>query len=501
MKPDNETNQPASQPARDDTAPGTDETADWQTSVQKLYDRKTQERRGVSEGDPQRYRQVAAEISARQVKGDLLGSSFNDVILGDGLIDDSTPIVGGEYAQLPLPSPRGDYPYWRQITGTTFLEHTIVKGDLATQRVDCVFAQVAWEILQQFGVEAAYVFLLITTRLKKANAPWEEIVELSTDDLLQLNIWEWEQDLHLGNRLRLAGNWFELVCNLSLLISQIDRKTARFTALRIPFWVLEEMEYGGTVTNAISGYQPEEAQELTIRVGLGLWTEQFADVADNEKQASLLRFGHQAETILQIDPTRKPLTAKLAILMLLLDRLAPQSTQFYAVGAILERLESKAFVIKMHRRKDWRNSGFSRWNTSLHSLQKLGWTIDFSPESYPADLQPAWNHPDGSQSSLDSDNEHWLDLWLAAKIRITPPQLMCPLPPPVELPLTERFTGRNLAQALEIKGLSRSKLAEHLQLDRSMVTYWIKGKRLIQPRHREQIFELLGDELAQAVLN
>jgi hypothetical protein len=468
--------------------------------VQKIYDRKTQERRSVSEGDPQRYRQAAAEISARRSPSRVQTAPFSDAILGDGLIDDSTPLVSGEYAPMLLPSPRGSYPYWRQITGTTFLEYEIVKGDVSTQRVDFVFAQVAWEILQQFGLEAAYVFLLITTRLVKADAPWEEIVELRTDDLLQLNIWERELNIALGKRLRLAGNWFELVCNLSLLVSQIDRATAHFTALRIPFWVLEEMEYGGTVSNAIGGYQPEAAQELTIRVGLGLWTEQFIDVSDAEKQSSLAQFGHQAETILQIDPTRKPLTAKLAILLLLLDRLDSKTTTPYQVGAILEQLESKAALIEMHRRKGRRNTAFSRWNTSLHNLQKLGWTIEFNPDTYPAELQPAWNQADGSQSSADNDSDDWIDAWLSAQICIIPPQRIDQGAAKVELPLTERFTGRNLAQALAIKGLSQSKLAEHLQIDRSMVTYWIKGKRLIQPRHREQICALLGEEIDRVML-
>ncbi|NJN48884.1 MAG: hypothetical protein HC805_02640, partial [Alkalinema sp. RL_2_19] len=251
---------------------------DWQTSVQKIYDRKHQERRPVKEGDPQSYRKVAAEIGARQV---VVSSRVGDVILNDGLIDDSTPIISGDYTPLALPSPRGNYAYWRQLTGTTFLEHDIIKGDTSTQQVDFVFAKVAWQVLQQFGVEAAYVFLLLTTRLTQVQDPWEEIVELRTDDFLRLNIWEREADLSLGKRLRLAGNWFELVCNLSLLVNQIDAAKSRFTALRIPFWVMEEMEYGGTVTHAIGGYQPEEAQELTIRVGLGLWSEQFVDVDDS----------------------------------------------------------------------------------------------------------------------------------------------------------------------------------------------------------------------------
>jgi hypothetical protein len=33
-----------------------------------------------------------------------------------------------------------------------------------------------------------------------------------------------------------------------------------------------------------------------------------------------------------------------------------------------------------------------------------------------------------------------------------------------------------------------------------MVTYWIKGARLIQPKHRQQICDILGEELEQVLL-
>jgi hypothetical protein len=459
---------------------------DWQTSVQKIYDRKTQERRPHYEGDPQRYRQVAADLM-------------------DGLVHDTATIVPPGYPSLGLPSPRGAYPYWREITGTTFLEHQIVRGDASTQRVDLVFAKVAWEVLGQFGIEAAYVLLLLTTRLAKARYPWEEIVELNTADLLHLNLWERDVDLGRGKRLRLAGNWFELVCNLSLLINQIDPVKSRFTALRIPFWVLEEMEYGGTVSGAmtsgrsltVGGAEPEEARDLTIRVGLGLWSEQFVATADDDKRESLVQFGHQAGTLLQLDPHRKAQAAKLGILLMLLDRMHSGQSQFYAVGSILEQLESKAALIEMRRRRDRLHTAFSRWNASLQTLKRLGWAIEFEAVSYPPPLQPTWQHPDGDRPPINHEAVQWFDQWLQARIRVTPPLWVEPEPEPVALSLSDRFTGRNLAQALELKGLSQSKLADHLKLDRSMVTYWIKGARLIQPKHREQICALLGEELAQ----
>jgi len=59
------------------------------------------------------------------------------------------------------------------------------------------------------------------------------------------------------------------------------------------------------------------------------------------------------------------------------------------------------------------------------------------------------------------------------------------------------ITGKILAQALEAKGLSKAQLAKQLEVDRSMVTRWIKGERTIQPKHQEHIKQLMRFELQQ----
>jgi hypothetical protein len=462
--------------------------------VQQIYDRKTAERRTIGEGDPARYREVAAELSPRPAPPSLLVDLADDT-----LIDDTVTIALGGYQPLSLPSVRSRPVDWPEIAGTAFLEHTIVLNDASTQRLDLVFAKMSWEVLNQFGLEAAYALLLLTTRLMQAKDPWNEIVELNTQDLLALKIWERDQAMPLGDRLRLAGNWFELVCNLSVLINQVYPVRARFRALRIPLWVIEEMEYGGPVTASVDGPLPLAANGLTIRAGLGLWTEQFVATRDRDKKASLLQFGYQAATVLQIDPHRRSATAKLAILVMLLDRLHPGETKPHAVGAMLEAIESKAVVMEIRRRKDRLQAAYSRWNTSLQTLKRLGWTIDFDEAIYPAQFQPMWHNPTATGAHLQTDNALWVDQWLQCQVRITPPPYVRVEPDPRDLPLVERFTGRNLSQALTLKGMAQSKLSDYLQLDRSMVTYWIKGARLIQPRHREQICGILGEELTQVL--
>jgi hypothetical protein len=484
---------------------------DWQSSLQKLYSRKSAERQTApKEGDPRRFRATAAALAQEPDPNDddaLVGLPWNPV-------EPSTRLT---YEPLALPKAPIGYPHWRQIVGESFLQHQIIRHQPQSQSVQQVLSRAAWEVLQQFGTEAAYVFLLFAAHASDARQPWDEIIELRGTELIQLYIWNPHEDLSPGRRLKRLGNVVELIGNLTILISQIDPLQKRFAATKIPLWVLEELEYSGPLSDLDEiadgsgpgsysseadlqndSYQPEEAEELIIRVGLGLWVEQFGAVSEAAKQVELRTYGLLAKNTLQINPHKKPMAAKLAIFMGMMQALHPG--QRYEVGQLLGQLESKSTILEMQRRKDRRNYIFSRWNTALHALKKLGWTIEFDAQTYPLILQPAWNQEETPPAISPDESDLWLNCWLKAVIEITPPAAIRTVEPvEPEPPMPDRLTGRILERALELKGLSRAKLAEQLNLDRSMVTYWIKGARLIQPKHREQICELLSSELEQVL--
>jgi hypothetical protein len=484
---------------------------DWQSSLQKLYSRKSAERQTApKEGDPRRFRATAAALAQEPDPADdagLVGLPWNPAEPGERLT----------YEPLALPKAPIGYPHWRQIVGESFLQHQIIRHQPQSQSIQQVLSRAAWEVLQQFGTEAAYVFLLFAAHASDARQPWDEIIELRGTELIQLYIWTASEDLSPGRRLKRLGNVVELIGNLTILISQIDPLQKRFAATKIPLWVLEELEYSGPLSDLdeiVDGsssyastavqndsYQPEEAEELIIRVGLGLWVEQFGAVSEAAKQVELRTYGLLAKNTLQINPHKKPMAAKLAIFMGMMQALHPG--QRFEVGQLLGQLESKSTILEMQRRKDRRNYIFSRWNTALRALKKLGWTIEFDAQTYPLILQPAWNQEETPPAISPDESDLWLNCWLKAVIEITPPAAIRTVEPEtpeaLEAPMPDRLTGRILERALELKGLSRAKLAEQLNLDRSMVTYWIKGARLIQPKHREQICELLSSELEQVL--
>jgi ribosome-binding protein aMBF1 (putative translation factor) len=65
------------------------------------------------------------------------------------------------------------------------------------------------------------------------------------------------------------------------------------------------------------------------------------------------------------------------------------------------------------------------------------------------------------------------------------PSRVSPQPPPL--------TSETIQAALDTKGMTKAQLADALQVDRSLVTRWLKGQRTIQPKHLEQIRVVLGD--------
>jgi DNA-binding transcriptional regulator YiaG len=142
----------------------------------------------------------------------------------------------------------------------------------------------------------------------------------------------------------------------------------------------------------------------------------------------------------------------------------------------------------------------NQWDSALLTLKDLGWEIGFDPATYPDSIRPAWSLEDDFDSGYRPRN--WLAIWLKAIVIIKPSvkiQEKLGAPAPVALKATRvqsqspPLTSEAIQAALDAKGMTKAQLADALQVDRSLVTRWLKGQRTIQPRHRKQIKALLGD--------
>lgn len=407
---------------------------------------------------------------------------------------------------------------WRSWIGDSFIEHQIFDHSPETQRLELVPGKAAWEVLQQLGPEAAYLFLIFAAYASDADRAWQEQIRLTGSDLLRFYGWDKQDDLTPGGTLKRISSLVQMVCGLSVTIVECDSAQQHSSAMTGAIWVLEALEYIGSRSinqGDQASLQPEatDLEELVIWVKPGRWTERFLANPEPTAIAALRQYGYMVKSTLQINPYRKRLAARLALFLLVMSRLQPSGR--YRVGTLLAAIESPSLVEELHQNHSQRHQLLEQWDSALLTLTQLGWEIKFDPRTYPRSLQPTWSRTEGSPTHSQIRPKAWLSQWLNAHLAITPTTL---IQHRLEVSKTltvdhegfgdglsdadanhvpEVIPGYALEIALAAKGWSKAKLAEQLHLNRSMVTHWINGTRVIQPHHRQQLWHLLGRELQQ----
>lgn len=423
------------------------------------------------------------------------------------------PILTGAQALINCQWEDGEYPYWRKLVGEGFIQHNIVRQTPSNQQIELVPGKVAWEIIQQFGPEAAYVLLIFSAYATDSEQPWEQQIRLRGTDLIRLFGWDKRTDITLGQKLKKVGHLTQLVCSLSVLISNINVGANRYNVARGPMWLLEELEYAGQLALTVDANQPGslnydagDPDELYIKVRPGSWTEKFLNARDlNSGKEALCQYGYLAKSTLQINPYRQRLASKLAIFLTIMSRIRREGR--YEVGTLLERLEPKELLEAIESSKQRRNMLITQWDNALLTLHELGWQIEFDDATYPEAIRPEWSLTSESPQ-IKTRPRNWLKLWLKAIIVIKPTVLIQEKLGAVRSPnskqksdslslsvddleRTKVITGEMLLKAINAKGWSKAQLAKSLGVDRSLITRWINGERTIQPKHQHQIQSLL----------
>lgn len=415
------------------------------------------------------------------------------------------PILTGAQALINSQWEDGEYPYWKKLVGEGFIQHQIVRQSPSNQQIELVPGKAAWEIIQQFGPEAAYVFLIFSSYATDSEEPWAEQIRLKGTDLIRLFGWDKRTDITIAQKLKKIGHLVELVCSLSVLVKNINIGAKRYNVERGAMWILEGLGYAGQLALTMDINQPDsptyeagDPDELYIKVRPGVWTEKFLNASDGSAREALFQYGYLAKSTLQINPYRQRLASKLAIFLTIMSRIRDDGR--YEVQTLLERLEPKELLESIRKDRLRRVKLIDQWDSALLTLKELGWEIDFEPATYPESIRPTWSLSDDFDSGYRPRN--WLATWLKAIVIIKPSvkiQEKLGAHVPVALKsarTTEKpplLTGDAIQAALNAKRMTKAQLADALQVDRSLVTRWLKGQRTIQPKHLEQIKVLLGD--------
>jgi hypothetical protein len=120
-------------------------------------------------------------------------------------------------------------------------------------------------------------------------------------------------------------------------------------------------------------------------------------------------------------------------------------------------------------------------------------------------LLPPWRTSESDP--LRTRPRNWLSAWLKAIVTIKPTVLIQEKLGGVRSSTKQKsealaladdslersrvISGAELLIALDTKGWSKARLAKTLGVDRSLITRWVKGERVIQPKHQNQIQALL----------
>jgi hypothetical protein len=421
------------------------------------------------------------------------------------------PILTGAQALINSQWEDDEYPYWRKLVGNGFIQHNIVRQNPGTPQIDLVPGKAAWNVIQQFSPEAAYILLIFSAHATDSEEPWKQQIRLRGTDLIKLLGLSDRTDLTISSKLKRIRNLVELVCSLSVLVNNINIGSNRYNIARGPMWLLEEIEYSGQLALTIddhlpngSRYEPGDPDELYIKVRPGSWTEKFLNSNDFSGKEALCQYGYLAKSTLKINPYRHPLASKIAIFLTIMSRICRDGR--YEVATLLERLEPKTLLPQLRDSKQYRNKFIGLWDNALLTLHELGWQVEFDPDTYPLGLRPEWSLNTEAAAPSRTRPRNWLETWLKAEIKLQPTVLIqgkleevggskqsaaSVMTENLAIAGMPEITGEQLASALKANSWSQSKLATALGVDRSMVTYWIKGKRVIQPKHQAQIQELL----------
>ena len=482
----------------------------WEDALQKLYRRKSDERKGegtqIQEGDPRQFRAAAAELTAK--------AQSEKTAQTPGATEIPTP-----------PHPRLIINCWDELLPKSFVEQEISLTAPETLKAEAILGKVLWDILQQFGPDEAYSFLALIAQAGESPIPWQTPFQIKSSDLIDHLGWQRNSEKPLEQFAQLL-QLIDRICHLTiqLLLTQMeDKSTHQHTAHQTnsPFWCLIGTHYisrlGRTSSSRTSGgsYRSAYPKELEFQLTPGQWLTPFLEHNPNQL-TTLIEFSRIAKGILRINPTRKKLASRLAIFLTAIEPLHQSAT--YRVRDLLSQIEADRPLTHHYKTDETQTRLLVRWNNALRRLKLLEWVIEFDDETYPNALRPIGSLDDDDETeTIPGRFDNWFNTWLDGRLilRSSPAEIRSEdirrsdrqLSPKMIRPRRTRpsapqapapITGITLDVALTLKGWSKAQLSAQLHMDRSMITHWIKGSRPISTDQRKRLWKILSKELLAA---
>lgn len=386
-------------------------------------------------------------------------------------------------------------PFLRKgFSGGRFIEHYITAADPNSQYPEALAEKAAWQIIEQFGVPAAYMHLILSAYAAEQDRPWMGMFRLKGTDLIKTLGMDKRTDLTRAEKLKEIAKQALLVGSLGVWVVWSEGKMDLNVRTSRMWDVAVDLHGQLGLFGKEKREKEVEPSEIIITIRPGLWTEKFLNREGLKAGTALRQFGYLARETLKINPYQKELAAKLAVYLTIMGRVR----ETYRVRSLLEAVEPKEILAVAQQDFRRRYVLKQKWDNALLDLKELGWKIEFDPETYPEEIRPDWALPGEGHHQVRKLPTGYFNLLLEARITIAQPE---PIPQLIaagtERPTSESkahqvwLTGGQVKKVREAKGWSQRDLAAAMGKSQPWVASIEKDKRRILPEDQERLRKLL----------
>lgn len=386
-------------------------------------------------------------------------------------------------------------------------------ADLEKETIKILGPQAAMEIVNSFGVETAYLHLILAAHAVQHTESWKEPFVINGQEIIHLTGLDKRTDLNKAEKFRLVRKQVGLLRKMLIYISswrQGKGKKIEFGLKESPVWDISVEMFG---QRDIEG-SIIEPTDMELHVRTGLWASKFLDRQGQRDGDAFFQFGYLARETLLFNPYKEAFSAKIALYLTLMSR--QRWNDGYYVRTLIEYATTKDefanAVSSDQKYKMLRTRIKARWDNTLLVLHERGWRIYFDEDTYPVDLRPAAFQEESDVSSpLSGDKKkkgRQIDRLLEAKIKIIPPSTIVELlESGLEQPKNQiqkkkergkkkaveeiSVSGADVRKGREKKKLSGRKFASMIGKSQSWVVKVEKGDIIVSESDAKVIKELL----------
>ncbi len=283
----------------------------------------------------------------------------------------------------------------------SYVAHYVMEDHSVSSQPKILAGQLAWDIVADFGLEAARLNLVFAAYATKPEhgPPWIGYARIKGSDLIKT--------LGMDRQIRNpdAGNDGRRLITKTLKLLRLVKLAQSIARLGVQvFWQSSKRNCSVSLSRMwdirIDLHGPinlrqivDEPEEVIITVRAGLWAKKFLNEAavEDRKSSVLFQYGNLQVSVLRMNPFRRDLAIRLALHLTFRARINNGISRC-KVDSLWQEVVPDTDPGKRNQfgTKEQRFRMRQKWDGALTTLKDLGWQIEFDDSTYFIDYRPAW---------------------------------------------------------------------------------------------------------------